>query len=213
MKAIKTALLGAAWLAAASSANAADVYEGGDGGNEALQQWPTSIWAGLYLGGHVGSTFDDTVSINDVVIAENDEALLLGVHAGYNWQRGSLVYGLELDLGDIDDEFQLNGAAFTSYLATVRARLGYAFGNTLLYGTGGLAIVGIDEDSDPNDAFDDSLGFVVGAGLDHKFTSHWSLGAEGLYYDVTSDAATNNNVDLDREFWTIRARVTYHIQD
>jgi opacity protein-like surface antigen len=83
-----------------------------------------------------------------------------GGQAGYNWQRNSLVYGLEGDLdfsgmkASASAPFFVNGteggdlAGFTGnvglqqkldYFGTVRGRLGWANDSVLLYGTGGLA--------------------------------------------------------------------------
>lgn len=209
VKPFSAALLGATLLLIAAPANAADVYDG-DGGlkDAAPLPWPTNIWAGFYLGGHIGSTFEDELVV-DGLAGDVDEALAGGIHAGYNWQRGTLVYGLETDFGVIDDEFQ--GDAVTSYLATVRARLGYAFGNTLAYGTGGLALLSFDEEIDDGDFDDPSVGFVVGGGLEHKFSPNWSLGVEGLYYEIDSDIEGSDG-EVERDFFVVRARATYHLQ-
>jgi outer membrane immunogenic protein len=216
VKTFSAALLGATLLiTTASLANAADVYDGKGGlKDEAPLPWPTNIWAGFYLGGHLGGTFDDELDFGDGDVADVDEALAGGIHAGYNWQRGAnLVYGLEVDLDAIGDE--VDGIdPVTSYVSTLRGRLGYAYGNTLFYGTGGLALLGFDDDlSDAlgGDLDDPSVGWVAGAGVEHKFSPRWSLGVEGLYYDVSSDV-DGQDFDVERDFWTVRARATYHIQ-
>ena len=80
---------------------------------------------------------------------------LAGAQAGYNWQRGSLVYGLEADISGTDLRSEMNTTLPRNFLfilhptantvsnidwyGTVRGRLGWAAGPMLFYGTGGLA--------------------------------------------------------------------------
>ncbi len=57
----------------------------------------------------------------------------------------------------------------------MRGRLGYAYGNTLVYGTGSLALRGFDDDLSAElglggDLDDPSVGWVAGAGVEHKFS-------------------------------------------
>lgn len=79
-----------------------------------------------------------------------------GAQAGYNYQMGNTVFGLEVDV----NSFHLNrsfayvptlvasgfpitvaaaGSTNSDWLITLRARLGYAAGNLLAYATGGAA--------------------------------------------------------------------------
>ena len=63
-----------------------------------------------------------------------------GVQAGYNWQSGPWVFGIEGDLqaSGADDTFA-PWKFSNPWFGTVRGRVGYAFNNVLFYGTGGLA--------------------------------------------------------------------------
>jgi opacity protein-like surface antigen len=65
----------------------------------------------------------------------NNAAFLGGAHIGYNWQSGARVFGIEGDADWTPDDFQ-------DYLASARLRLGYGFGQTLVYGTAGVAFAG-----------------------------------------------------------------------
>lgn len=78
--------------------------------------FPETIWTGLYVGGHIGGAWghvdiSDTYEYNsydphkDTSISPS--GLFGGVQVGYNVQKGSLVYGLEADLG----KMKLNGSA------------------------------------------------------------------------------------------------------
>lgn len=196
VKFLKSALLGAALLAGASvlsAANAADVYERGSYKDAPVAYAPALGWTGFYLGANVGAAFND----NDVEIAgedDDDTVLIGGLHVGYNWQKPSnVVLGIEADVNFADD---------IDYLATIRGRLGYAAGPTLFYATGGVAFIGFD------DAFSDDdseTGWTAGLGLEHKLRENVSLGVEGLYYDFG-----DNDFGGDTDFWTLRARLTYH---
>src|SRR3981189_118295 len=92
-------------------------------------------WAGPYLGGNVGYAWG-SVSNNPT----KPSGFAGGVEAGYNWQTGPWVFGIE---GDI----QATGANDTfapwkfsnPWFGTVRGRAGYALNNILFFGTGGLA--------------------------------------------------------------------------
>jgi outer membrane immunogenic protein len=154
----------------------------------------------------------DTEKSGDITF-DVDNALMAGIHIGYNWQTPSnWVYGIEADLGIVNDDVEDPDIDVTDYLATIRGRLGYAYGNSLIYGTAGVAFVGYSDDLQDRGSEEAAVGFVVGGGIEHKLSSNFSLGVEGLYYDFSSEGinVTAGDFDLDRDFWAIRARATYH---
>lgn len=215
---LKSTLLGAVFLAGMSTlmtANAADVYSRGsikDSGP--VDYRPAISWTGFYIGAHAGSTFDDTLSPEDdrEDDIELDSSFIAGLHVGYNWQTHShLVLGVEADVSVGPFEHDEDGFEFetTDYLASIRGRLGYSFGNTLLYGTGGVAFLQWSDDVVIED--DNTIGWVAGAGIEHKFRDNWSLGLEGLYYSF--DDNEQDGIEFERDLWTVRARLTYHFGD
>lgn len=225
MNAFKTALLGASLLVAASAAaSAADVYKR-DGGfkDEPSYQPAITSWAGFYAGVHAGATFGDelelVVDVEDIGEAsasdDVDSAFVGGIHVGYNWQRNSnLVLGVEASLSLLGDEIE--DTDLTEYLASLRGRIGYGTNDTLFYATGGVAFLKYaDEFIDGADE-ETAVGFVVGAGIERKLTSNISIGVEGLYYDFSSDIGefevgdTTGDAELERNFWTVQARLNYH---
>jgi outer membrane immunogenic protein len=196
VKSFRLALLGATFLAGAgvlSAANAADVYARGgslkDGPGEYM---PAISWSGFYIGANAGAAFNDETDVGD----EDDTIFIGGLHAGYNWQKANnLLLGIEADVNFADD---------IDYLATVRGRLGWVAGPTLFYGTGGVAFAGVDT------GFGDSeseTGWVAGLGLEHKLRENVSIGLEGLYYAFDDVGPLE---DEEVNFWTVRARLTYH---
>ena len=216
MRILQAALLGATFLmGAAAAANAADVYDRKGSLKDAPDAYlPAITWTGFYFGANAGVAFGDrNASIDwDEYETENfkndDSSFIGGIHVGYNWQKpGDWVLGVEGDINFADE---------IDYLATIRGRLGYAMGSTLVYATGGVAFIGAD------DAFEDSdseTGWVAGVGIEHKIRPNLSVGLEGLYYDFGNgedfkvhDQYGNEgdaHVD-DLTFWTVRARLTYH---
>lgn len=202
-----------------SAASAADVYRRDGGLKDEPYAYAPITWTGFYVGANVGATFGDTLDLDSEsegkASVDIDNALMAGIHIGYNWQTPSnWVYGIEADLGivndDIDEEIEVD---VTDYLATIRGRLGYAYGNSLIYATAGVAFLGYSDELQDFGFDDTAVGFVVGGGVEHKLSNNFSLGLEGLYYNVSSDGRDDfeiGNFDVDRDFWAIRARATYH---
>ena len=104
-------------------------------------------WSGFYAGLSAGKTtgdFDITVT-DPPAFSRNDlDGRSFGGFAGYNWQRGSLVYGLELALQDVDADLELNGEPrpddHFNYLHDLKARIGFANDNMLFYAFGGYSM-------------------------------------------------------------------------
>ena len=72
------------------------------------------------------------------------------------------------------------------YVATARGRVGYAFGPWLLYGTGGIALMGgrfLNElpSGDEEKRLRTRFGGVVGAGAEYAFDPNWTMRLEYLY--------------------------------
>lgn len=155
----------------------------------------------------------------------DDVTLIGGVHVGYNWQSNARVFGVEADVDFADG---------IDYLASLRARLGYAQDNLLLYVTAGVAFVGFDDTKvvmSHGDYFkktldfggDSEVGFVVGAGAEYKLSPNWSVGVEGLYY-AFGDSSDSKEWDKwckqykiehndDNDLFVLRARLSYHFQE
>jgi outer membrane immunogenic protein len=221
LKTLKLALLGATFLAGASAfsgAYAADVYARGGSIKDTgpVDYAPAITWTGFYVGAHAGGAFGDTIEFSvPGASVENDvdNTWLAGVHVGYNWQTArNFVLGIEGSLGVLGEDRGVEfdgedlGELSDDWLASIRGRVGYASGATLLYGTGGIAFLSGD-----HEPFDDTFtGWVAGAGVEHKFRDNLSFGVEGLYYSFEDEF---NGVDLERDFFTVQARLTYHLGD
>jgi len=113
-----------------------------------------SDWAGFYIGVHGGygsgnTSFDSPFTD----FSGKPKGGLFGGQAGYNWQYGSIVTGLEVDYSGADlstsgvassvtkydDTFTTSRSLKVDQLASARARVGYTLlPNLLGYGTAGL---------------------------------------------------------------------------
>ncbi len=131
-----------------------------------------------------------------------------GAQAGYNWQRGSLVYGVETDISATNLKSELNTVIPTPFFfsptattnakidwyGTLRGRLGWAQGPVLFYGTGGLAYGNVDLNSSisANPLFLSSqtssvkTGWVLGAGIEYMWQPNWFLSLAYQYVDLGS---------------------------
>jgi outer membrane immunogenic protein len=129
-----------------------------------------------------------------------------GGTVGYNWQFNNIVAGIEADgaFGSISasaaESAFINGVSVSASgtdkvdaLATVRGRVGVAFDQVLLFGTGGFALAnekasvtalvaagGIAVGATASDT-KTQTGWTVGAGVEWMFLPRWSLKAEYLY--------------------------------
>lgn len=164
---------------------------------------PVFSWTGFYVGLNAGVGWSDS---RDVVVTGptpgssgvltgggGDGAFVGGGQIGYNWQSGSIVYGLETDIQYVDAGGSVAWGPYTwwargdddgAYLGTVRARLGYAIDRTLIYITGGLAYGGLN--SNPLTGNNTSnTGWTIGGGVEYAFTNNWTIKIEGLYVDLS----------------------------
>lgn len=121
---------------------------------------PSYSWSGFYVGGHLGYLWGRTRVAEDGVIVEDNartNGVVGGILAGYNWQFGAVVFGLEGDFGwsnahgvgvlpPILVPVTVRGPnrydlRWTSH---ARGRIGYAFENVLVFAAGGFAVADLD---------------------------------------------------------------------
>lgn len=159
--------------------------------------------------------FDVSYGLFPHSIDDSSTGIAAGVAAGINFQSGAFVGGIEADIGYVgtkahhgfsrlDDthniapiDLHTNTRYETDFgaIGTLRARGGYAFGKTLLYGTAGIAVgdVGnrfalampeVGYASPDWSASGLRFGYVVGAGIEHRLTDAISFKFETLYIDL-----------------------------
>jgi outer membrane immunogenic protein len=146
-------------------------------------------WTGFYLGINGGGGFGH--SAWDTTGGFDLSGGLVGGTAGFNWQTGQWVFGLEGDVdwsnikGSTTVACPLGCQTANSWLSTVRGRVGYAFDRFLPYITGGLA-VGDIRATTPGFAgnTNTNAGWTVGGGLEFAIVGNWTAKAEYLYVDL-----------------------------
>src|SRR5262245_61004152 len=175
-------------------------------------------WAGFYVGVHAGVAWNHAAfaDIGDQDVPPNTNGAPLGVNfwkphkagfagggqVGYNFQSGSVVYGLEADFSGISNKASaiinppvtftaLSATSQLTWMATVRGRLGVTLSPpTLLYVTGGFAVAhfkdvwGFALAPSPAYVSDKTrTGWTVGGGIEHMFARNWTAKIEALYAD------------------------------
>lgn len=153
-------------------------------------------WGGWYVGGalSVGAISNDSVGTgpNQNEPYQYDESMFGAlVTGGFNWQDGALVYGIQGDValgsygdakGTYDNGSDLSDGYETtqSPLATLQARLGYATGSLLFYGTVGVAVGTLNvNDSNSDNQFKTTVASpVFGAGVELALSDGVSAKAE-----------------------------------
>jgi outer membrane immunogenic protein len=145
-----------------------------------------SDWAGFYIGINGGGGWAETTFDLFTPFNAKPTGGVVGGHAGYNWQYGAVVAGVEVDFDGADLKKTVLGLQQkTNELASARARVGYVFfPNLLAYGTAGAGW-GHTEFSVPGFVTDaiNQFGWTAGAGLEYKLMDHVLLRAEYLHYD------------------------------
>ena len=148
-------------------------------------------WTGFYVGGQVGYASVDTS------LAGNDEDIIGGIIAGYDFDLGNVVVGGGLDY-DFADISLAGGVADLENVFRVRGRVGYKIGDGLIYAAGGYALA-------DTDTLGSDDGYFIGAGYEHFVTQNFTLGGEVLYHDFGSFNSTGVNVDAT----TVQIRGTF----
>lgn len=188
-------------------------------------------WTGFYVGGSSGY-LTGTSKVTDVnattfgtipaavpgtTTTNKSSGGIYGVNAGYNFQTGHFVLGVEADYGFTSapksTDFLGGGlvpggagvggvtvATKVTSLGTVRGRLGVAFDRTLFYVTGGWAYGQVRDQvtayADPTFTAmsrKSRTGWTFGGGVEYAVTPNWTLRAEGLYVDLGKTSAVDAN--------------------
>jgi len=198
------ALVAATWTM--SAAQAADMNYGSRAPYTVNQPLNAYSWAGPYLGGNLGYAWG-SVDNNPT----KPSGFAGGVEAGYNWQSGQWVFGSE---GDI----QASGATDTfapwkfsnPWFGTLRGRVGYALGNVMFYGTGGLAVGELRATTFGLSESHSTVGWTAGVGAEMGFAPNWSAKVEYLYVDLSNNNFVITGASNGYRFGLIRAGVNYH---
>lgn len=217
----KSLLLGAFALTAASTAAAAD-FSGYYGGLNVGGVWGTSKAKTSTVFSPTGYFAQSSVP---AVNAAGDQTvdstgLVVSAVGGRNWVSGTTLTGIEAELGyfGLSDSNQksdvypccaptgytVKSEVKTSYLLTLRGRLGMVSNEWLYYVTGGLALTDLKGTFTFTDTFANAaesasvsktqVGWTLGFGAERAWKGPWSIKAEYLYADFGNASVQSSNL-------------------
>lgn len=157
---------------------------------------PAFVWSGGYVGlqGGYGWTDVDVDVDFDPGFSDSFDANggFAGLYAGYNFQSGSFVGGIEADINKAwIDETALVGPIEADteldWFGSIRGRAGFAFDRALVFGTAGVAFASASADV-LGESYDlNYTGWTIGGGAEYAVTDNITLRGEYRYYDFGSD--------------------------
>lgn len=165
-------------------------------------------WTGLYVGGDIGYGSgrsdgvlnDGTFNVGPVPYSADPKGMIGGGFAGYNYQMGQFVVGVEADW----QAANLSGSGTGTFLissytmdtkvsnyGSVRGRVGFAMDRWLVFATGGWAWGNAQtsySDTGAPPPFGtnkiNGSGGTVGAGIEYAVTNNWLARVEYRYTDL-----------------------------
>ncbi len=191
---------------------------------------PPFTWTGFYIGANVGGIWSSGSRSATLIpggtdaflsgyfpggIGSNQSGFLGGGQAGYNWQTGAWVFGVETDfdgsslsktfnyastpfagagvpVGVLGDSLYVNAKASLDWLGTTRGRVGFVAtpdNRLMFYATGGVAYGG----GSTNFNVYDATGGAYWSGSPSKQRTGWTVGG-GVEYAIT------NNITIKGEY-------------
>ena len=156
---------------------------------------PSADWSGFYVGAQLGYA-----DISSSPAGLDGNGTLGGVHAGYRWDLGTTVLGIEGDYDAASADLGI-GADTLDNVARLKFMAGADLGRTLLYATGGVAwadatVAGVNRSDN---------GYFLGAGLDYAVNDSWTIGGEILGHRFND--FDSSGFDLDAT--TVKAKVSF----
>lgn len=204
----------AALALTAAGAHAGDLAPGPCGGRPCPPLYPPPppppppylYWCGPYVGANLGYQ-SGTLSNSGA----SPSGFLGGIQGGYNWQFGQWVAGWEADFqfdnaSDSFSTFQFSNPWF----GTVRGRGGIAIDNVLLYGTLGLAYGRGEITSGSLSEVNTHIGWTAGAGVEVGLSRNWSIKAEYLRVDLSSEPYILTGLNHSLSSNVFRIGVNFH---
>ncbi len=184
---------------------------------------PPYNWSGLYVGANFGGGWSNgSLNIPGNNLYGGLTEFIGGVQAGYNFQAGHLLFGVE---GDFD------GASFghpvlstptlgyvdQRWIGTVAGRVGLVNDRWLVFAKLGGGWVHSNATLNlPGTVWNGSStssGWLVGGGIEYGFKSHWTVKLEYDYLGLSNwTTATVPAVTLSRDLQMVKAGINYKFE-
>ena len=194
---------------------------------------PVYNWSGLYVGAHIGGAWSNSTLTNSNIGTSwntGGTGFIGGLQAGYNFQAGNFLFGVEGDFdwttfaGTSDPVAtalgNLQASASKNWISTVAARFGITSDRLLVYGkigggwvqssatlsvvNGGAIWTGSHTDG----------GWLVGAGMEYAFAYNWTAKLEYNYIGLSnSTMSTPPIVDVRHDVQMLKVGANYQFGD
>jgi outer membrane immunogenic protein len=155
-------------------------------------------FSGPYVGAFAGYQYETADWYTSPRAERAQSGLAWGAYAGYNFQSGKGIFGLEADaspakrnlavgcdIGSISCKVDISG------IYSVRARFGWVFDRVMVYGSGGVAltpwessVLNLATSQRLDQASGLNYGVAVSAGIEYKPLQNFGIRAEVMHYGV-----------------------------
>jgi opacity protein-like surface antigen len=184
---------------------------------------PPYNWSGFYVGANFGGAWTNgSLNLPNNSFYGGLTEFIGGVQAGYNFQAGHLLLGVE---GDFDGAtfshpalpIPTFGSVSQNWVGTVAGRVGLVEDRWLIYGKFGggwvhsnavLNFPGVSWSGSNT-----SSGWLVGAGLEYGFKSHWTVRLEYDFLSLANWTSTTvPSLSLNRDVQMVKFGVNYKFE-
>jgi outer membrane immunogenic protein len=204
--ALAIATLSAAPLLA-TAAGAADLTPAYEAPTYSEPAAASSDWNGAYVGVHGGLA---SPKLNPFA---SGKGVAAGAHAGYNADVGGAILGGEVEASYMGDtEIKVNGGELKErHRLAAKVKAGAPLGQTLIYGTAGLAMTNFRDNGGVSGPDGWKPGFLVGAGVEQKLTGNISARVEYNYTATNEVRSFSNGIASEKDLHdhSVKAGLNY----
>ena len=185
---------------------------------------PPYNWSGFYVGANLGAGWTNgSLNIPDNNFYGGITEFIGGVQAGYNFQAGHFLLGVEgnFDLATFNHptfSAPTLGSVSNHWMSTVAGRVGLVNDRWLVFAKLGggwvhsSAIVNLPG-SPSWEGSSTNGGWLVGGGIEYGFKAHWTVKLEYDYLSLSNwNSATVPAVGLSRDVQMIKAGINYKFE-
>ena len=184
---------------------------------------PPYNWSGPYVGANFGGGWSNgSLNIPGNNLYGGLSEFIGGVQAGYNFQAGHFLFGVEGEFGGAGFAHPVLPAPTLGYvdqhwIGTVAGRIGLVNDRWLLFAKLGGGWVNSNATLNlPGTVWNGSStssGWLAGAGIEYGFKSHWTVKLEYDYLGLSNwNSPTVPSVALNRDLQMVKAGINYKFE-